>query len=171
MSRFYLNPKAVVGYFLLLAAVVVGTGYMLSNKSKPPQQPIAFSHKIHASKVGLACNFCHIYADKSVRAGIPSVQKCMSCHSVIATDKKEIKKIRKYWDEKKPIQWVKVHSLPKFVYFSHKRHIKASVTCFDCHGKVQASDVIRRVSSLRMGWCVRCHRLRGAPTDCLTCHK
>lgn len=159
------------GYFALFAIIVVAIGVYWYGYERPPTQPIAFSHRIHVSKVGLACNFCHIYADKSKRAGVPSLQKCMSCHSVIATERPEIKKLHRYWNDKEPVPWVRVHSLPEYVYFTHKRHIKANIKCTRCHGDVQATNVIRRVSSLKMGWCVQCHRQNGAPTDCTVCHK
>ncbi len=161
----------VTGFYVAISLVVLVGGYLWYESKRAPVQPIAFSHNIHASELGLACNFCHIYAEKSRRAGVPSVQKCMSCHRVVATDRPEIKKLRKYWDEKEPIPWVRVHSLPQHVYFTHKRHIKARVECTECHGFVQTMDVVRKVSSLKMGWCVSCHRTNNAPTDCLTCHK
>jgi len=141
------------------------------SSSEAPQQPIAFSHKIHVSRVGLQCTFCHTYVEKSQHAGVPSVQKCMSCHSVIATDRPEIKKLHKYWNNKQPVPWIKVHNLPDHVYFSHKRHIKAGLECSACHGEIKNVSVVRQVSSLKMGWCVTCHRSKKASIDCLTCHK
>lgn len=161
----------VAGFFLFLSLIVLGGGYYWYSSKKGPTQPIAFSHNIHAQKLGLGCTFCHIYADKSKHAGVPSLQKCMSCHQFVATDRPEIKKLHKYWNDKEPVPWVKVHTLPPHVNFTHKRHIKANIQCTQCHGYVQTMSVVRRVSSLKMGWCVSCHRTNNAPTDCLTCHK
>jgi hypothetical protein len=168
-----LLPTAIVGYFLLFIVVTGIWWYVWAVYKSTPSQPIAFPHKTHVSKVGLECTFCHEYADKSPRAGVPPVQKCMSCHTVIAKEKPEIKKLRGYWDRKEPIPWNRVYELRirKYVHFTHKRHIKAGIDCSMCHGDVGTMSRIRKVRSLEMGWCITCHHSRSAPTDCLTCHR
>ncbi|OHB80379.1 MAG: hypothetical protein A2W31_02240 [Planctomycetes bacterium RBG_16_64_10] len=80
----------------------------------------------------------------------------------------------------RPVEWVRVHDLPDFVYFDHRAHVHAGITCQECHGPVETMDRVRQHSSLRMGWCVNCHRdatrngIHGTParasTDCATCH-
>lgn len=70
-----------------------------------------------------------------------------------------------------PIPWVKVHVMPDHVRFNHKRHVKAGVACHECHGQIQEMEVVERVSSMKMGWCVSCHRERGTSIDCYVCHK
>ncbi len=79
-----------------------------------------------------------------------------------------------------PIAWVKVYNLPDFVYFDHRPHVAAGVTCQACHGAVETMERVRQVQSLSMGWCVNCHRqanaegVAGTPvrasTDCGSCH-
>jgi len=157
--------------FVVLAYVALGTNYYRHRRA--PDQPIAFSHKIHAGKVGLECLFCHETADKSDFAGVPPVEKCMSCHNNVATDRPEIQKLARYWTRREVMEWNRVHRIRvrKYVYFSHERHIKAKVDCVNCHGEVRYMERIRQVRSLQMGWCVSCHRAKKAPTDCLTCHK
>ena len=164
-------PLLFAGLLLFGVLVVAGMGFHWYFTEAKPQQPIAFSHNIHLEKVGLECDHCHAYADKSPRAGIPAVQICMDCHESVAVDKPEIKKLKSYWDNKEPIPWKKVHVQPWHVYFTHKRHIKARIQCTQCHGDIQAMGTVRKVRSLEMGWCVTCHRENNAPTDCLTCHK
>ena len=83
----------------------------------------------------------------------------------------EIRKLTGYVGGKRPVEWVRVHALPDFIYFSHKRHVKGGVDCRACHGDVGRMKKIQRVSMLTMGWCVSCHKARGASTDCATCHK
>ncbi len=156
--------------FFILAYVALGVDYYRHKQA--PDQPIAFSHKIHVGKVGLQCLFCHETADKAAFAGIPAVEKCMSCHKNVATDRAEIQKLTGYWNRREPMEWNRVHRIRvrKHVYFSHERHITAGVNCTHCHGVVKHMDKIRQVSSLEMGWCVQCHRVNKASTDCLTCH-
>lgn len=60
--------------------------------------------------------------------------------------------------ETRPITWVKVHNLPDFVYFDHRPHVNAGVTCQKCHGPVETMERVRQVEDLSMGWCVNCHR-------------
>jgi hypothetical protein len=58
----------------------------------------------------------------------------------------------------KPINWIKVHNLPDFVYFDHRPHVNAGVACQKCHGSVETMERVRQVEDLSMGWCVNCHR-------------
>jgi hypothetical protein len=70
-----------------------------------------------------------------------------------------------------PIPWQTVHVMPNYVSFSHKRHVKAGVSCHSCHGQVPEMDVVERVTSMKMGWCISCHRAEGTSIDCATCHQ
>jgi hypothetical protein len=162
---------AVSGYFGVFLLITAALGFSWYRGGEAPDQPIAFPHTIHVSKLSLPCNFCHIYVDRSRHAGAPALETCMSCHRAIATEREEIRKLARHYEEKRPVAWIRVYSLPDHVYFSHKRHVKAGVDCSECHGMVGAMKKIRRVGSLEMGWCVSCHRAKGAPRDCATCHK
>lgn len=138
-----------------------------------PKQPIPYSHKLHAGDLQIDCNYCHTYARRSRAAGIPALEQCMACHTLIATDKDPIKLMAKAYEKKEPIKWVKVHDLPDFVFFSHKRHV-ANFECQECHGAVENMELVYRQAPMTMGWCVNCHtenRDKGASLDCLTCHK
>lgn len=152
-----------------------------------PVQPIKFSHPTHVQKNKIECQFCHWNAAKSSYVSIPEVETCAGCHKYVeipgaapiamgvvgANDeaKAEIKKIHEFAVKKQPIPWVKVHVMPDYLKFNHKRHIKAGVTCQQCHGQIPEMDVVERVSSMKMGWCVSCHRDQGASIDCYTCHR
>ena len=158
------------GLFGLVIGVWANTTYF---SDRAPVQPIDFSHQIHATDNDIPCMYCHAYAAKSTSAGVPSVEKCMGCHKAIATDRPEIQKLTGYWNRKEPIPWVKVHDVPDFVYFPHKRHIQAGLECQQCHGEIQTMARVTRVSSLKMPWCVDCHTEREVDhgRDCWTCHK
>jgi Cytochrome c7 and related cytochrome c len=88
----------------------------------------------------------------------------------IASEKPEIVKLLGYWERKEPIAWLRVHDLPDFVRFTHKRHVAAGVECRTCHGDVARMDAPVQTAPLTMGWCLSCHKERKAPTDCVACH-
>jgi hypothetical protein len=94
----------------------------------------------------------------------------MGCHKVVATDKEPIKWLTEKYNKNEPIEWVKVHDLPEYAHFSHKPHVKAGVECQSCHGNVQNMAVVEQVAPLQMGWCIGCHKEKGASIDCITCH-
>ena len=48
-----------------------------------PEQPIAFSHRLHAGELQVDCQFCHVGAKKTRFAGIPTSDICMKCHRFI----------------------------------------------------------------------------------------
>jgi mono/diheme cytochrome c family protein len=143
-----------------------------------PEQPIAFSHKIHAGDNAINCQYCHSGAERSKTAGIPSVNVCMNCHKGIpkgkTTGTAEIAKIYaaagfdpasgEYTKPASPIKWVKVHNLQDFVFFSHQQHVKVGKQdCANCHGDVKTMTTAEQVSPLTMGWCVDCHRKTEVP--------
>lgn len=162
---------ALLGYFGAFILVTAALAYTHGRYRQPPAQPIAFAHSLHAGRLGLDCTFCHEFANRSPRAGVPAVEKCLSCHRSIATDREQIKVLQGYAERGEPIAWNRVHQLPEHVYFTHKRHIKAGLDCAACHGGVREMTLMRQVRPLTMGWCVTCHRANGASTDCATCHQ
>ncbi|MEK6580432.1 MAG: cytochrome c3 family protein [Bdellovibrionota bacterium] len=162
-----------------------------SNQGYAPDQPIPFSHKIHAGKNKIACLYCHSGAEKSRHATIHSMNVCMNCHSVVRVDSPYIQELRKAYAEGRSIEWVRVHEVPDYVYFSHKRHVSKGLSCETCHGNVREMDRIEQFAPLTMGWCMECHRGETtpraikekvlaekpllppghvAPTNCTTCH-
>ncbi len=145
-------------------------GDTVDNVGYQPEQPIPFSHKLHAGDKQIPCQYCHSSARRSTVAGIPPLNTCMGCHKVIATEKPHIKTISELYKADKPMEWVKVHDLPDFVRFSHKMHANANIECQACHGAVEGMEVVEQVAPLQMGWCISCHRDKKASTECATCH-
>ena len=135
-----------------------------------PKQPIQFSHRKHVETNKMECQYCHSGVSKSPFATIPSVELCMGCHKTVKTESPEIKKLAEYFQNKEPVPWVPVNNLPEHAVFNHSRHIKAGVGCHTCHGQVQKMEVVEKVSTLKMGFCVSCHRENGASIDCSICH-
>jgi hypothetical protein len=126
-----------------------------------PAQPIAFSHKLHAGDSQIPCLYCHGGARTSRHAGIPALNVCMNCHSILARQTVEIEKVKEAVQRGHAIGWVKVHNLPDFVYFNHSQHVTGGVTCASCHGPVETMARIRQDAPLTMGWCLDCHKKRG----------
>lgn len=156
-----------------LMAVGVYTNYA-------PEQPIKFSHKVHAGQNGIACQYCHVGVEKSKHAVIPSANICMNCHKAVKegpiTGTEEIAKIYTaldynpetgvYGNNPTPIKWVKIHNLPDHVYFNHSQHVKVGkVECTTCHGEVEKMEVVNQHSPLTMGWCINCHRETEVKTE------
>lgn len=147
-SKFAYSLMGVLSLFVLYAlwnimlAVGVDKGYQ-------PEQPIYFSHKIHAGEQGIDCQMCHTSAKYGKVSGIPTTNVCMNCHYQIQEYKgeyieegkskdfytKEIQKIYvsagfnpqdlTYNEDSKPIEWTRIHNMPDFVYFNHAQHVVA----------------------------------------------
>jgi mono/diheme cytochrome c family protein len=136
-----------------------------------PAQPIEFSHAIHAGSYQIDCQFCHADARRGVFAGLPSVQRCMGCHKIVAAQgNPEVQKLHRFWNDKQAIPWIRVHKVPGYVEFPHKRHIQVGLACQTCHGPVETMQRVAQVAPLTMGWCIACHAERKGPLDCVTCH-
>jgi hypothetical protein len=128
-----------------------------------PDQPIKFSHKVHAGDNKIDCKYCHHTAEDSKSAGIPAMELCMNCHVLIRegthSGKFEIAKVIEANETKTPVEWVRIHNLPDHVFFSHAQHVGVGkVDCKQCHGPVEEMDIVKQHSDLSMGWCVNCHR-------------
>ncbi len=225
-----MDPR-VFKMLLVIALVAGGAVVVASSDARlagnhqgyEPEQPIRFSHRLHAGELAIDCLYCHFGAEKSRHAGIPAAGLCMNCHSQVTAAKDAMleeealataegraprtivsPEIRKLYDalgldsERKPdpsktprpIEWVRVHNLPDFVWFDHRVHVARAVACESCHGPVQSMERVRQESDLSMGWCLDCHRtnpavaapldpaapLSSSPhpdhvsTDCASCH-
>lgn len=174
--------KKFVGFTVLLLVIFLGSvGWNTMwnvgvHQGYQPEQPIKYSHQLHAGTLKIDCQYCHFGAFKSKNASIPSLNVCMNCHNyVTASDKyngetsPEIAKIYKaldynpetkvYGDNPKPIQWVRIHNLPDFAYFNHSQHVKvAGIKCQECHGPIETMEEVYQYSPLTMKWCISCHR-------------
>ncbi|RAP33918.1 cytochrome C [Candidatus Marinamargulisbacteria bacterium SCGC AG-439-L15] len=123
-----------------------------------PDQPIPYSHKLHAGELGIDCRYCHNFVEDGSHANIPSTETCMNCHTQIKTDSPHIKKLKESYDSNTPIKWVKVHMLPDYAYFNHSRHVNSGIGCVSCHGRVDQMEIVHQTQSLSMEWCLDCHR-------------
>lgn len=135
-----------------------------------PEQPIPFSHRVHAGVKAIQCQFCHPYVERSIFPGIPPVEKCLYCHNYIIANFPWIQKEHHYFNTNTPTPWKKVFYIPEHVFFRHVRHIKKNIECQQCHGKIETMDRIP-AKRFKMGFCVNCHKQKEANLGCwLACH-
>lgn len=169
-------PPASLGMVLVgLLGVIGGMWYYFSPRNTDvgyhPEQPIPYSHKLHAGVMGMDCRYCHVGVERSAVASVPPTQVCMNCHKTVKPDSPQLQALRTSWATGNPIPWVRVHKLGDYVYFDHSRHVTRGVACISCHGRVDQMDTVKQVQPLSMGWCLECHRDPAAhirPTDQIT---
>ena len=145
---------------LLIGKATIDAAYGIGiHQGYAPEQPIQFSHKLHAGQYQINCNYCHTGVYKGKGANIPSANICMNCHNAIKRESPEIQKIYTSLEKDEPIQWVRVHNLPDLAYFNHAQHTNVGgLECTNCHGDIAKMEVVEQRSSLTMGWCIDCHR-------------
>jgi mono/diheme cytochrome c family protein len=160
----YITVLILIVSLVLQVKMIAGAAIDLGrSKNYAPDQPIKFSHKVHAGANKIDCKYCHSTAEFSKSAGIPAMELCMNCHVLVRegtrSGKFEIAKVVEANETKKPVTWIRLHNLPDHVFFSHAQHVSiAKVDCQKCHGEVQEMDIMRQNSDLSMGWCINCHR-------------
>lgn len=174
-ARWFRTVAGIFAFILLCSTVFKSASGIGYQKDYQPEQPIKFSHKIHAGQFAIDCQYCHFGASQGKSAVIPGPSLCMNCHKGIDkgtnTGTAEIGKIYASigWDpakkayiegyEQKPLEWVRIHNLPDHVYFNHSQHVVAGkIECQKCHGKIEEMDVVKQENTLGMGWCIECHR-------------
>lgn len=159
---FIFTAVAVKGVINGLYSIGIQKGYA-------PEQPIAFSHELHAGTYEIDCQYCHTGVKISKNASIPSANICMNCHKYVATESIEVQKIwaavdyqaesDTYGPNQEPIEWIRVHNLPDLAYFNHAQHVQVGgVDCENCHGDISSMEVVQQHALLTMGWCIDCHR-------------
>jgi hypothetical protein len=148
-----------------------------SGQLKGPKQPIFFRHDVHAGQYKIQCQYCHYSVNYASEPGIPSLQTCMGCHLAVggsdSTHRSEIKKLRDAWNQKQPVEWVRIHEIAKHAHFPHMRHLKAMGpnACGTCHGDVTRMPQVFKVNNVNnMGFCISCHLERKVSRDCAVCH-
>jgi hypothetical protein len=122
------------------------------------QQPVQFDHRHHVKDDLIDCRYCHTSVDRAPSAGIPPTELCLNCHAQVWNKSPLLDTVRASWFSGKPIEWVRVHRVPDFVYFNHAIHVNKGVGCVECHGRVDEMPAIRKAQPFTMQWCLDCHR-------------
>ncbi len=168
-SRSFIGISTFLFMSIAIKLVIDGLYSVGIQQGYQPKQPIAFSHALHAGQYEVQCQYCHTGVMKGKSANIPSANICMNCHQQIKTESPEIQKIyaaidfdpdtQTYGNNKKPIEWVRIHNLPDLAYFNHAQHVNVGgIECQTCHGPIEEMEVVYQYSKLTMGWCINCHR-------------
>ena len=140
---------ALVAYGVTPEAIRIG--YM-------PEQPVPYSHALHAGELGIDCRYCHNTVDKSAKAAVPPAETCMNCHNRVRKDSPKLTAIRTAFATGEPVAWVRVHDIPDYAYFNHSAHVTRGVGCETCHGRVDQMVEVYQAKALTMAWCLDCHR-------------
>lgn len=148
---------AVGGVYAIFMAVYIADPETL-DIGYQPVQPVAYSHAMHAGELGIDCRYCHNTVEHAAFAAIPPTQTCMNCHRTIKATSDKLQLIRDSYATGEAVPWVRVHTLPDYVYFNHEAHVTSNVGCVTCHGRIDKMERVNQAKSLRMGWCLRCHR-------------
>lgn len=154
--------RILLALIILVTASVAGVWYYFSPEytdvGYAPEQPVPYSHQLHAGELGLDCQYCHSTVTESKQANVPPTQTCMNCHEQILPDSENLAEIRESWETGEPVEWVRVHNLPDYAYFNHAAHVNVGVGCESCHGRVDRMEVVFQKEPLSMSWCLDCHR-------------
>lgn len=179
MQRF-LFPRWTNPFLLVLGAALGGGGLFAAavgglvtdpvtlNVGYQPEQPVPFSHAIHAGQLKLDCRYCHNTVFDAAHAAVPPTATCINCHSpkneqgqsalaAVHADSVNLKPIHESWKSGKSMQWIRVHNLPEYVYFNHAAHVNSGVSCVSCHGRIDQMEVVYQHEQLSMAWCIQCH--------------
>ncbi len=156
-------PLYLVGGLVTVAAIApLGIWYFFSPEFTDvgyrPEQPVPFSHQLHAGELALDCRYCHAQVEVSAVASVPPTQVCMNCHQLVTRDSEKLAVIRDSLANGRPVEWVRVHNVPDYAFFDHSVHVGAGVGCSSCHGDIRSMEVVTQMEPLSMAWCLDCHR-------------
>ncbi len=154
---------SLLGIIIILAGVA-GLAYsfvrspVMTEVGLAKEQPVPYSHKQHVGGLGLDCRYCHTSVEESDFATIPPTETCMGCHAQVATESPVLESVRASYESNQPLEWIRVHNLADFVYFNHGIHVNKGIGCETCHGRIDQMPVVAKAETLRMDWCLACHR-------------
>lgn len=171
INKFVLMALAGGGAAVAYGAAVYVYGTLPSTLrvGYSPEQPVPFSHQLHAGEMKMDCRYCHSTVEKAAFAAVPATSTCLNCHSgkysdgttpltSIHSDSPKLLAIRKSQATGEPVEWERVHDLADYVYFNHSAHVNRGVSCVVCHGRIDRMERVYQAKDLSMAWCVSCHR-------------
>jgi hypothetical protein len=96
-----------------------------------PEQPVPYSHALHAGEMGIDCRYCHNTVESAAHAAIPPTATCVNCHAKVRARSEKLTAVRSSYATGMPVPWVRVHDLPDYVYFNHSAHVRRGVGCVE----------------------------------------
>jgi hypothetical protein len=161
-----LSRLSIFGVVIVAAALALGWGGIIrsswaTDQDVVQEQPLPFSHQHHVGGLGLDCRYCHTSVERSPFAGVPTTEVCMNCHRQVWAQSPTLEPLRASLRENRPIAWIRVNDVPDFVYFDHSIHVRQGVGCETCHGRIDLMPLTSKAETMRMEWCLDCHRNPG----------
>ena len=139
----------------LVALVAYGVTPEAIRIGYQPDQPVPYSHALHAGELGLDCRYCHSTVERA--AGASAAGGDVNCPPALKGPD-PLPLVRAAFAEDEPVHWTRVHDLPDYVYFNHSAHVNAAVGCESCHGRIDQMVKVYQAKPLTMEWCLECHR-------------
>ncbi len=124
-----LRGAVLLGAALMLFAAGTALVYARSGTAwrvgEAAQQPIPFSHAIHAGQLDLDCRSCHSTVERRADAGMPTAETCLGCHERVWNVSAQFAPLRSALALGDPVIWSSVNRLPDHVRFHHGAHSAA----------------------------------------------
>lgn len=179
MDRFLFPPWVNKFTLMVLAGVGGGGAYVgillafgtwpgVMNTGYAPEQPVPFSHALHAGELKMDCRYCHNTVEVAAHAAVPATNVCGNCHggkdssgtkkTAVHLASLKLAPVRNSLETGDPVEWERIHDLADYVYFNHSVHISSGVSCVECHGRIDKMEVVHQDKPLSMSWCLECHR-------------
>ena len=154
------NGLLVIGAPVYLVALIAyGVTPEAIRIGYQPDQPVPYSHALHAGELGLDCRYCHTTVE---RAGEGRGPAGSDLHELPLAGQEGLRAPRRRsaqaFAEDEPVHWTRVHDLPDYVYFNHTAHVNAAIGCETCHGRIDQMVKVYQAKPLTMEWCIDCHR-------------
>lgn len=154
--------KVFICLGILGVGIIAGVTYYFTpkyaNVGYQPLQPVSFDHSKHVDQLGIDCRYCHTYVDRSEHSNIPGSNTCMNCHSQVLPNAPTLAPIRESYETGMPVNWVRIHKTPDYVYFNHAVHVNRGISCVECHGNINEMQTVYQAKPLTMQFCLDCHR-------------
>ncbi len=117
-----------------------------------------FSHQHHNAGVGIDCRYCHTSVERVQLRGHSADQDVHELPLADLDQRSHAGAGPRELSHRQVAEWIKVNYLPDYVYFNHSMHVNKGVGCYSCHGPVNKMPLMYQADSMRMEWCLNCHR-------------